>query len=115
MNISNKVDAVIATGDRNDVDEDAVNLLGNDIESMDVAPDPQRRIILLAPTKQEGREYAESLGIEPVAIVTPRSPHASVGMIADEIIEAPDLPAEVVAELMVHAGPSLATTTGASL
>lgn len=112
MNTSNRVDVVIA-----EVDPEPVELppadQGESVEAVDVAPDPTRRIIVLAPTKAAGQEHAESLGIEPVAIVTPRSPHASYGIIADEIVEAPELTAEVVAELMVQAAPSLATTEGA--
>lgn len=105
-NTSNRVDVVIA--DRPAAAE--VQPGDPTVEAVDVAPDPRRRIIVLAPTKQAGQEHAESLGIEPVAIVTPRSPRASYGLIADEIVEAPDLTAEVVADLMMHAGPSLATS-----
>lgn len=111
MNTSNRVDVVIADSPGlAEVLQD-----GPIVETVDVAPDAKRRVIVLAPTKQTGQQHAESLGIEAVAIVTPRSPHASVGMTADEIVEASGLTPEVVAELMVHAGPSLATTTGASL
>ena len=109
MNTSNRVDVVIA-----EVGTESVVVLSagqvESVEAVDVAPDPKRRIIVLAPTKAAGREHAESLGIEPVAIVTPRSPHASYGIIADEIVEAPDLTADMVADLMSQAGPSLATT-----
>lgn len=111
MSTSNRVDVVIA-----EVGTESVVILdagqGESVEAVDVAPDPKRRIIVLAPTKAAGQEHAESLGIEPVAIVTPRSPHASYGIVADEIVEAPELTAEVVADLMEHAGPSLATTGG---
>lgn len=112
MNTSNRVDVVIA-----EAGAELVEILygdqGESVEAVDVAPDPKRRIIVLAPTKQAGQQHAESLGIEPVAVVTPRSPHASYGIIADEIVEAPELTAEVVAELMVQAAPSLATAEGA--
>ena len=110
MSTSNRVDVVIA-----DVDpelEEVVHSEGESVEGVDVAPDPTPRIIVLAPTKDAGRAHAESLGFEPVAIVTPRSPHASYGIIAEEIVEAPDLTADVVAELMSQAAPSLATTEG---
>ena len=105
-NTSNRVDVVIADHPA------AVEVQHGEpiVEAVDVAPDPHRRIIVLAPTKQAGQEYAESLSIEPVAIVTPRSPRASYGLAADEIVEAPDLTTDVVAELMMHAGPSLATS-----
>lgn len=111
VNTSNRVDVVIAETGPEPVE--AVKSEGESIEAVDVAPDPSRRIIVLAPTKAAGQEHAERLGLEPVAIVTPRSPHASYGIVADEIVEAPELTAEVVAELMVQAAPSLATTEGA--
>ncbi|MFJ4996541.1 hypothetical protein ACIP5T_00170 [Microbacterium sp. NPDC088619] len=110
MRNSNRVDVVVADGEPAAGVKDMVDVLGDPVQGVDVAPDPKRRIILLAPTKTAGHEHAERLGIEPVAIVTPRSPVASRSILADEILEAPDLTAEVVAELMVHAGPSLATT-----
>lgn len=113
MNTSNHVDVVVAEGEPVAGWEDLADVLGDQVEAVDVAPDPKRRIIVLASTKAAGQELAESLGIEPVAVVTPRSPHASVGIIADEIVEAPDLTADVIAELMVNASPSLATTGGA--
>lgn len=112
MNTSNRVDVVIA-----EVGPELVALLpgerGESTEAVDVAPDPSRRIIVLAPTKAAGQEHAERLGIEPLAIVTPRSPDASRGIIADEIVVSPDLTAELVADLSAHAWPSLATTEGA--
>lgn len=109
VNTSNRVDVVIA-------DSPVLAEVLHDgpiLEAVDVAPVPERRVIVLAPTKQAGQRYAESLGIEPAAIVTPRSPHASRGIMADEIVEAPGLIAEVVAGLMTDAAPSLATTEGA--
>ncbi|WP_455904708.1 hypothetical protein [Microbacterium sp.] len=109
MHTSNRVDVVTAEV-APELIETHYGEQGERLEDVDVAPDPKRRIIVLAPTKPAGQAHAESLGIEPVAIVTPRSPHASYGIIADEIVEVPDLTAEVVAELMVHAGPSLAAT-----
>lgn len=112
MNTSHQVDVVIAEGGPVAAWEDLTDTLGDPVEAVDAAPDPRRRIIVLAPTKAAGMAHAERLGVEPVAIVTPRSPHASYGIIADEIVETPDMTAEVVAELMVHAAPSLATSTG---
>lgn len=109
-NNSNRVDVVVAKGAPTaSAEYVAADGLGQ-IEAIDVAPEGASRIILLAPTKQAGQEYAESLSIEPVAIVTPRSPRASYGLTADEIVEAPDLTPDVVADLMMHAGPSLATS-----
>lgn len=113
MNTSNHVDVVVADGEPVAGWEDLADVLGDQVEAVDVAPDPTRRIIVLASTKAAGQVLAESLGIEPVAVVTPRSPHASVGIIADEIVEAPDLTTDVIAELMVNASPSLAATGGA--
>lgn len=110
MNTSNRVDVIVA-----EASPPPVEVLHSYavVEGIDVAPDPKRRIVMLAPTKQAGQAYAESLGFEPVAIVTPRSPHASYGVIADEIVAAPELTADVVAALMSQAAPSLATTEGA--
>lgn len=71
---------------------------------------PGARIIILAPTKQIGIEHAETLGIDPVAIATPRSPFSVYGVTADEIIEAPGLTADQRAELKTHAEPCLATS-----
>lgn len=109
MNTSNSVDVVIA-----DSPSFAEKLHdGPIVEAVDVAPAPERRVIVLAPTKQAGQRHAESLGIEPAAIVTPRSPYASRGIMADEIVEAPGLTAEVVVGLMADAAPSLTTAEGA--
>lgn len=112
MNTVHKVDVVIASSDRVGGPREAA-ALGDDVEAVDVAPDPKRRIIVLAPTKQVGQRHVDSLGIEPVAVVTPRSPHASRGITADEIVEAPGLSAEVAAGLMMDAAPALDTTGGA--
>ncbi|WP_288870846.1 hypothetical protein [uncultured Microbacterium sp.] len=109
MNTSSRVDVVLAEGKPTAATVE--HTVTEPVETADVTPDPSRRTIVLALTKQEGRETAEALGIEPVAIVTPRSPHASVGIVADAIIEAPGLDRAVVDELMVNAGPSLATST----
>lgn len=46
---------------------------------------PDARIIIVAPTKQAGRDRAAALGITPTAIVTPRSPHAAHGITADKV------------------------------
>lgn len=111
MNTSSRVDVVLAAGKPTETDEQT-NIATEPVETVDLTPDPSRRTIVLALTKREGREVAEALGIEPVAIVTPRSPHASVGVVADAIIQAPGLDRDVVDELMKSAGPSLATTGG---
>lgn len=113
MNTSIQVDVIVAEGAPMAGLDDLADVLGDPVEAIDVAPDPKRRIIVLASTKAAGQELAESLGIEPVAVVTPRSPHAARGVIADEIVEAPDLTADVIAGLMVNVSSSLATTGGA--
>lgn len=82
-------------------------------EQVDVSPDPRQRIIVLAPTKEAGYDHAHALGIEPVAVVTPRSPGAARGFTADGIIEHDELTPEQRAELMPHVTPALATTQGA--
>lgn len=46
---------------------------------------PGARIIIVAPTKQAGRDRAEALRITPAAIVTPRSPNAAYGVSADKL------------------------------
>lgn len=46
---------------------------------------PGARIIIVAATKQAGLDRARALGIAPVAIVTPRSPHAAYGITADKV------------------------------
>lgn len=109
MNTSNRVDVVIA-----EVAPGVVETLygdqGESVEAVDVAPDPKRRIIVLAPSKKRGHAEALALGIEPVAIVTPRSLDAARGFIADEIVETPGLTDEERATLMAEVTPSLATT-----
>lgn len=79
-------------------------------EHDDVTPDPRARIILLAPTKRAGIEYAEANSIDPVAIVTPRSPEAARGKVADSIHEVNGLEATIAAQLRTHAAPALITS-----
>lgn len=109
MNTSNRVDVVIA-----EVDPEMVDIIcgdqGESIEAVDVASDPKRRIIVLAASKKRGHAEAVALGIEPVAIVTPRSLDAARGFIADEIVETPGLTDEERGTLMAEVAPSLATT-----
>lgn len=68
------------------------------------------RIIVLAANKTDGRDAASALGIDPVAIVTPRSLDAAHGVEADLIVEADGLTDEMRETLLPHATPSLATT-----
>lgn len=118
MNTSSHVDVIIASPEfRADFDEpvaDALDEIGkvSRMEHADVAPDPDRRFIVLAPTKALGSAHAESVGIDPVAIVTPRSMHGARGLVVDEIIEAPGLTTEERAALMAETFPAL-TTSGA--
>lgn len=46
---------------------------------------PGARIVIVSLTKQAGRDRAAALGITSTAIVTPRSPHAARGFIADKV------------------------------
>lgn len=106
VNTSNRVDVVIA-------DSPALAEVLHDgpiAKAVDVAPAPERRVIVMAPTKQAGRQHAELVGIEPVAIVTPRSPHAARGLVADEVVEAEGLTAEGRDALMIEVAPGLATS-----
>jgi hypothetical protein len=105
VSVSARVDVVIADGTPDTTPLEAGQPEAP--ETVDVAPDPNQRIIILAPTKALGSEHATALGIEPVAIVTPRSPHAAHGMTADNIIEADGLTADERQALMGHASPAL--------
>lgn len=49
------------------------------------------RVIVIAQTKRAGADVAQALGVEPVAIVTPRTQAAAAGIVADQIVEAPGL------------------------
>lgn len=113
MGISSHVDVVMADGtpDTTPLDADTPETP----EQVDVVPDPHRRIIVLAPTKAEGYEEARALGIEPVAVITPRSLDAAHGVVADALMDSSNLTPEVRETLVPHAQPSLATTreTGA--
>lgn len=113
MNISHRADVIIASPEfRADFDEQVANAreaIAN-IEAVDIAPDPDRRIVVLAPTKQAGREHADALSIDPIAIVTPRSPYGARGSAADEIVEAEGLTAEERDALMIEVAPTLATS-----
>lgn len=109
-NTSNHADVVIAEGELMHGWEDLADVLG-DAETMDVAPDPHRRFIVIAPTKVAGAAHAEIMGVDPVAIVTPRSPYGARGLVVDEIIEAPGLSTEERAELMAETFPALATSS----
>ena len=103
-----RIDVVIADG------EPTTSLTSDqpapaETEKVAVAPDPSHRIILLAPTKEAGQDEADRLGITPIAILTPRSPHAARGMTADLIVESPDLTAEQRSTLHQEAATTLLT------
>lgn len=106
-NTSNRADVVIASGDA--AESHPAGAVVEQPEALDVAPDPKRRIIVIAPSKKRGHVEAVALGIEPVAIVTPRSLEAARGFIADEIVETPGLTAEERETLLAEVAPSLAT------
>jgi hypothetical protein len=109
MSASNQVDVVVAEDEPMGGWEDLADVLGGPVEPVDVAPDPKRRIIVLAPSKKRGHVEAVALGIEPVAIVTPRSPHAARGFTADEIVEAEGLTVEERETLMDEVTPAIVT------
>ena len=117
MNVSAKVDVVMADAIRVPIAADgsfAVELtlpVDTTPKAVDVSLNPNRRIIVLAPTKAEGYDEARALGIEPVAVITPRSLGAAHGIIADELMDASNLTPEVREALLPHAMPSFATTT----
>lgn len=67
------------------------------------------RVIVLAATKRSGLQEAKNLGIDPVAIVTPRSLDAARGVLADRIMDASSLTPEMREELLPHALPSIET------
>ncbi|MGW9270787.1 hypothetical protein [Microbacterium sp. NPDC055599] len=112
MNTSNHVDVVVGEGEPVVRCRDLADVLGDPVESVDVAPDPTRRIIVLAPTKQAGQEHADALHLDPVAIITPRSPYGARGLVADEIVEADGLSTDELHALMIEAAPALATSGG---
>lgn len=68
------------------------------------------RIVVMAANKTSGYMEARNLGIEPVAVVTPRSPGAAYGVIADRIMDATSLTPEQREALMPHVLPCIATT-----
>ncbi len=111
MTIRSRVDVVMA-GDRIEGYEDVADLLGqaDAVETVDVAPGAGRRIVVVARTKALGSELAAARKIDPVAIVTPRTPQAAYGITADDIVWADDLTSEERAELEPHVFPVLATT-----
>ncbi|RZT59330.1 hypothetical protein EV140_1935 [Microcella alkaliphila] len=73
---------------------------------------PPTRVIVIAPTKEAGQDAVSNMtdAVEVVAIVTPRSPHAARGTLADEIIEVEGLTDEQLEALRDEAAPALATT-----
>ena len=70
---------------------------------------PTLRIIVIAADKASGYMEARNLGIEPVAVVTPRSPESAHGMVADRIMDATSLTPEQREALMPHVLPCIAT------
>lgn len=68
------------------------------------------RVIVIAATKRAGMHTAKNLGIEPVAIVTPRARGAAHDVVADRIMECSSLTPEMRDELMPYVTPSIVTT-----
>jgi hypothetical protein len=104
----NRVDVVIADAETKTGAERAAHQQTPD--GVDVAPDPARRIIMVAVTKAAGAEEAQALGFEPVAVVTPRSPQAAYGVAADEVRYSEALTREERATLEPHVAPALLTS-----
>lgn len=68
------------------------------------------RVIVIAGDKRSGYQEARNLDIKPVAVVTPRSPHAAHGITADRIMEATSLTIEQRERLLPDVLPALATS-----
>lgn len=109
MRTSNRVDVVIADGPRTHTIEAIGELTPAPVDTVELAPDPAHRIIIVARTKTHGTAIAEAQGVDPVAIVTPRSPHAARSVTADSIHWSDDLTHEERAGLEPHVLPALAT------
>lgn len=105
MVMRNHVDVVTATSTPAPTD---LSLLSDPGETVDVAPDAGRRIVIVARTKALGAELAKARKIEPIAIATPRSP--LVHVTADDIVWADDLTHEERASLEPHVLPVTATS-----
>lgn len=105
MSTSHRVDVVIAEPGTNPTD--SLTPAPQHPETVDVAPIPGRRIIVVAHSKAAGAQLAEAEGFTPVAVVTPRSEHAARGIAADDIMWADDITADQRAELEPHVLPSL--------
>ena len=67
------------------------------------------RIVVIAATKAIGYMEARNLGIEPVAVVTPRTLSAARGVVADRTMDSASLTPEQREALMPHVLPCLAT------
>ncbi|WP_030147693.1 MULTISPECIES: hypothetical protein [Mycetocola] len=96
MNVSAQVDVVVAAAATSPA-----------AAHPDPVAEPARRVIVLAPNKTEGYDEARALGIEPVAVVTPRSPHGARGLTADRILETSNLTPELREALMRDVSPAL--------
>ena len=68
------------------------------------------RIVVIAADKASGYMEARNIGIEPVAVVTPRSLNAARGRVADRIMDTTSLTPEQRESLMPHVLPCLATS-----
>lgn len=68
-----------------------------------------KRVIVLAGTKDSGYHEARNLGIEPIAVVTPRSPNAARGMTADVLMDASSLTIKDRERLLPIVLPCIAT------
>lgn len=67
------------------------------------------RVIVVAPSKKAGSEFAAARDVDLVAIVTPRAKSAARGKSADQVLEAPGLSREDYDALMAEVRPCIAT------
>jgi len=72
-----------------------------------------KRFIVLAATKRAGEQATKILGINTVAIITPRTKYAAYGISADCIHDDSSLTPHHRDELVAYARPSIATTRDA--
>lgn len=107
MVMRHHVDVVIATGTPA---PSKLTIPSGPTETVDVAPDAARRIVVVATTMMRARAIAQARGINRPIIVTPRSPEGARGVTADEIVWDEDLTHEERADLEPQVLPATATT-----
>lgn len=80
---------------------------------MSQTPTPATKVqrILIAPTKHEGRAWLSRMGATAIAIVTPRSPHAARGKLANTLEVLDTVSGDARTALIDECMPALATCT----